>query len=402
MLLLACKNAETPIAATVAEANVVKAEEKVVKNEQWDPVPAADDPTKYLPLVKGKKIALVVNQTSTVKGTHLADFMIDKGVDVSHVFAPEHGFRGEADAGAKIKSGIDAKTGLKIISLYGNNKKPSKSDLEGIETVIFDIQDVGVRFYTYISTLHYVMEACAENNIPLIVLDRPNPNGHYVDGPILKKDFVSFVGLHPVPIVYGMTIGEYAQMINGQGWLKANVQCDLKVIPCKNYSHQSKYDLPIKPSPNLPNRRSILLYPSLCLFEPTTFSIGRGTDLQFQVLGHPNWGAVNHKFIPRPMPGATNPKHNGMRCTGHYFDFDMEILENRREINLSYLELAYQSAGEIGFKFFNNEEFFDKLAGSDDLRTQLRRGFTRQQIRATWQEDLSAFMKVREKYLLYP
>lgn len=402
MLLLACKNADTPKGASssqkVATSEVVT--KPIVENKI--PSPAADHPSQYLPLVKGKKIALVVNQTSTVKGQHLADYMMSQKVDVAHVFAPEHGFRGEADAGAKVKSGVDAATGLRIISLYGKNKKPSAADLEEIETVIFDIQDVGVRFYTYISTLHYVMEACAENNIPLIVLDRPNPNGHYVDGPILKKDFVSFVGLHPVPIVYGMTIGEYAQMINGQGWLKGNIKCDLKVIPLKNYTHQSRYDLPIKPSPNLPNRRSILLYPSLCLFEPTSFSIGRGTDKQFQILGHPQWGSISYAFTPRPMPGAMNPKHNGVECTGHYFDFDMAILENRKELNLSYIEQAYYSSGDAGFSFFTNKEFFDKLAGSDDLRNQLDKGMTRQQIRATWQDDLSAFKQVREKYLLYP
>jgi len=402
LLLLACKNADKPKGASSSQK--VAASEVVTKSsiENKIPSPAADDPSQYLPLVKGKRVALVVNQTSTVKGQHFADYMMAQKVDVAHVFAPEHGFRGEADAGAKVKSGIDATTGLRIVSLYGKNKKPSAADLEGIETVIFDIQDVGVRFYTYISTLHYVMEACAENNIPLIVLDRPNPNGHYVDGPILKKDFVSFVGLHPVPIVYGMTIGEYAQMINGQGWLKGNVKCDLKVIPLKNYTHQSRYDLPIKPSPNLPNRRSILLYPSLCLFEPTSFSIGRGTDKQFQILGHPQWGSISFSFTPKPMPGATNPKHNGVECTGHHFDFDMAILENRKELNLSYIEQAYYSSGDAGFPFFTNKEFFDKLAGSDDLRNQLDKGMTRQQIRATWQDDLNAFKQVREKYLLYP
>ncbi len=404
-ILLACKNGDNinsgKAAILTPVSEVITSNKPVGKNTSQVPAPAADDPSKYIGLLKDKKVALVVNQTSRVKSQHLADYLISQKINVSHVFAPEHGFRGKEDAGTKIDSGIDQKTGLKIISLYGKNKKPSSADLEGLEAVVFDIQDVGVRFYTYISTLHYVMEACAENNIPLILLDRPNPNGHYVDGPLLKKEFVSFVGMHPVPIVYGMTIGEYAQMINGQGWLKESLQCKLTVIPCKNYTHQSRYDLPIKPSPNLPNRRSVLLYPSLCLFEPTTFSIGRGTDTQFQVLGHPEWGSITYSFTPRSMPGATNPKHKDVLCRGHYFDFDMQILENRKEINLSYIEQAYISSMEAGFTFWTNTAFFDKLAGSDALRLQLEKGMTRQQIRATWQEDLNAFLGIRKKYLLY-
>ncbi|HFB99297.1 MAG TPA: DUF1343 domain-containing protein, partial [Phaeodactylibacter sp.] len=242
----------------------------------------------YLPMLKNKSVALLVNQTSMVGKTHLVDTLLKQNINVQKIFAPEHGFRGNADAGEHVKDGKDAKTGIPLVSLYGKNRKPSPAYLEGIDVVVFDVQDVGVRFYTYISTLSYVMEACAENNIDFMVLDRPNPNGHYVDGPVLKKGFESFIGLHHVPVVHGMTVGEYAKMVNGEGWLKNKIKCKLIVIPCKHYTHQTFYELPIKPSPNLPNIRSVYLYPSLGFFEGTQVSVGRGTTKQFQIYGHPD------------------------------------------------------------------------------------------------------------------
>ncbi|MCX6295522.1 MAG: DUF1343 domain-containing protein, partial [Bacteroidetes bacterium] len=271
----------------------------------------ADRTTEYLPLLKGKTVAVVANQSSLIKNTHLVDSLISIGVNVKKVFCPEHGFRGLVDAGENVANVKDPKTGLSIISLYGKNKKPSTADLKDVDIVIFDIQDVGVRFYTYLSTLHYVMEACAENNKQLIVLDRPNPNGYYIDGPVLEDAYKSFLGLHPVPIVYGMTIGEYAQMINGEGWLKAGVKCKLKVIPIVGYTHKDLFELAVRPSPNLPNMSSVYLYPSLGLFEGTIVSVGRGTDLPFQVIGHPTLTKTNYTFTPQPKPGAMEPKYNG-------------------------------------------------------------------------------------------
>ena len=258
---------------------------------------------KYFDLINNKNIALVVNQTSTIGETHLADTLQQLGITIKTIFAPEHGFRGKADAGEKVVDGIDLKTGIPLLSLYGKNKKPKPAQLAGIDVVIFDIQDVGARFYTYISTMHYVMEACAENGVEVLVLDRPNPNGHYVDGPILDPAYQSFVGMHPIPIVHGMTIAEYARMVNGEGWLKAGIQCDLSTIPCENYNHETVYELPIKPSPNLPNNRSIYLYPSLCFFEGTTISVGRGTNTQFQVYGHSDLAIGDYEFTPDQWRG---------------------------------------------------------------------------------------------------
>ena len=276
----------------------------------------AEDVPSYLPLIQAKKVAIVANATSVVKGTHLVDTLLTLGVEVKRVFAPEHGFRGKADAGEHVNDEVDAATGLPIISLYGKNKKPSKEQLTEIQAVVFDIQDVGVRFYTYLSTLHYVMEACAENDIPLIVLDRPNPNGFYIDGPMMESGFESFVGLHPVPLVYGMTIGEYAQMINGEGWLANGASCDLTVVKCQAYDHEILYELPIPPSPNLPNMSSVYLYPSLALFEGTVVSVGRGTDFPFQVVGHPDFEPGPFRFTPAPNEGAKYPKLEGVKCKG--------------------------------------------------------------------------------------
>ena len=346
----------------------------------------------YLPLLKNKKIAVVGNQTSMIANTHLVDSLLSLKVNVVKVFSPEHGFRGKADAGAKIEDETDEKTGLPIISLYGKNKKPTVEQLKGIEFLLFDIQDVGARFYTYISTLHYVMEAAAENNIKVIVLDRPNPNGHYIDGPIREKGFESFVGMHPIPIVHAMTIGEYAQMINGEKWIAR--QCDLTVIEMENYTHDMSYDLPIKPSPNLPNSRSINLYPSLCLFEGTNVSLGRGTEYPFQHFGAP-YLKSNYSFTPKSGEGSKSPTHENKKCFGTDLRFQDNYLE---EINLNWLIESYNNCPEKE-KFFNS--FFDKLAGTDKLRLQIIEAKTAKEIKESWQENLNEFKKIRNKYLLY-
>ena len=346
----------------------------------------------YLPLLKNKKIAVVGNQTSMIANTHLVDSLLSLKVNVVKVFSPEHGFRGKADAGAKIEDETDEKTGLPIISLYRKNKKTTVEKLKGIEVLLFDIQDVGARFYTYISTLHYVMEAAAENNIKVIVLDRPNPNGHYIDGPIREKGFESFVGMHPIPIVHAMTIGEYAQMINGEKWIAR--QCDLTVIEMENYTHDMSYDLPIKPSPNLPNSRSINLYPSLCLFEGTNVSLGRGTEYPFQHFGAP-YLKSNYSFTPKSGEGSKSPPHENKKCYGTDLRFQDNYLE---EINLNWLIESYNNCPEKE-KFFNS--FFDKLAGTDKLRLQIIEAKTVKEIKESWQENLNEFKKIRNKYLLY-
>ena len=346
----------------------------------------------YLPLLKNKKIAVVGNQTSMIANTHLVDSLLSLKVNVVKVFSPEHGFRGKADAGAIIEDETDDKTGLPIISFYRKNKKPTAEQLKGIEFLLFDIQDVGARFYTYISTLHYVMEAAAENNIKVIVLDRPNPNGHYIDGPIREKGFESFVGMHPIPIVHAMTIGEYAQMINGEKWIAR--QCDLTVIEMENYTHDMSYDLPIKPSPNLPNSRSINLYPSLCLFEGTNVSLGRGTEYPFQHFGAP-YLKSNYSFTPKSGEGSKSPTHENKKCFGTDLRFQDNYLE---EINLNWLIESYNNCPEKE-KFFNS--FFDKLAGTDKLRLQIIEAKTVKEIKESWQEGLNEFKKIRNKYLLY-
>ncbi len=362
-------------------------------------VTAADQTPLYLKKLKGKKIAVVANQTSVIKNkkngyTHLVDSLVSSNINIQKVFAPEHGFRGKADAGEEIKDGVDTKTGLPIISLYGKNKKPSKEQLKGINAVVFDIQDVGARFYTYISTLHYVMEACAESGIPVIVLDRPNPNGHYIDGPVLEPEHKSFVGMHPVPVVYGMTIGEYAKMINGEKWLANGIKAKLTVIPLKNYTHQSEYSLPIKPSPNLPNDVSINLYPSLCFFEGTNVSAGRGTDMQFQVYGSPFLSDKNpFSYTPSPNEGAKYPKHAYMICYGE----DLRKTPRLKELDLSWLMKACKE--NTTKNFFN--KFFTKLAGTTMLQSQLEGEVPQADIKRTWKEGLEKFKKVRAKYLLY-
>ncbi len=361
----------------------------------------ASQTATYLPLLKGKSVALLVNQTSTIGETHLADSLISLGVNVKKIFAPEHGFRGKADAGEQVKDGKDTKTGVPLISLYGKKKKPGIAELAGIDIVVFDIQDVGARFYTYISSMSYVMEACAENEVDFMVLDRPNPNGHYVDGPVLKKGFESFVGLHQVPVVHGMTVGEYAKMVNGEGWLKNGIQCNLQVIECENYSHQRVYELPIKPSPNLPNNRSIYLYPSLCFFEGTTVNVGRGTNKQFQVYGHPDYKGGSFSYTPKSMPGAKYPKFKDKECFGYDLStIKKEIILGERQLNLNYL-INYYKTFPKGKEFFLKNKFFDKLAGTDELRMQILSGLDAASIRAGWQKELQSFKQKRKKYLLY-
>lgn len=360
----------------------------------------ADRLSEYLPLLKGKSVAIVANQSSKIKNTHLVDSLLSLNVNIKKIFCPEHGFRGLVDAGEHVKTYKDAKTGLTIISLYGkNNKKPFAEDLKDIDVVVFDIQDVGVRFYTYLSTLHYVMEACAENKKQLIVLDRPNPNGYYIDGPVMENAYKSFLGLHTVPLVYGMTIGEYAQMINGEGWLKAAVKCNLKIIPVFNYEHTDLYELPVRPSPNLPNMPSVYLYPSLGLFEGTIVSVGRGTDLPFQVIGHPNLQKGNYTFTPQSKPGAVEPKYKGQVCNGYNLsDFGYVYMKDTRKLYLFWLIGMYANTPDKT-NFF--DENFNYHAGNAMLQQQIKDGVPEERIRATWQEEIKKFKAIRKKYLLY-
>jgi uncharacterized protein YbbC (DUF1343 family) len=355
----------------------------------------------YLPLLLGKNVGLVVNQTSMIGSAHLVDSLLVLGINVKKIFAPEHGFRGNADAGEKITDSKDPKTGIPIISIYGSKKAPDKTDVDGLDLLIFDIQDVGTRFYTYISTLHYVMVSCADNNIPLLLFDRPNPNGHFVDGPVLNPSYQSFVGMHPIPVVHGMTIGEYAKMIAGEKWMGENKVIDLQVIPCLHYNHSDEYNLPVPPSPNLPNMRSIYLYPSICYFEGTQISLGRGTNLQFQVLGAPLLNTGDFYFTPEPKPGAMTPPQLGKRCRGiDLSGLDIKQLKDKKSIDLSYLIQIYKDYPDKE-SFFLPGLFFDKLAGSAALREMIQAGYTEKQIKETWQPGLIAFKKVREKYLLY-
>ncbi len=361
---------------------------------------AAERPGAYLPLLYGKTVAVVANQTSMVKDEHLVDYLQRSKVNVLKVFAPEHGFRGTASAGETVLDGKDAKSGLPVISLYGSHKKPTTADLQGVQVVLFDIQDVGARFYTYISTMSYVMEACAENNIKMIVLDRPNPHGYYVDGPVLQKGFESFVGMHPVPVIHGMTMGEYAQMVNGEGWLKNQVQCNLEVVRCQDYDHYTEYNLPVKPSPNLPNSEAVALYPSLCFFEGTNVSVGRGTEFPFQVIGAPYFKEGTFEFIPREKEGAKSPKYEGVKCTGFDLrEFARFYMDGLGELYLFWLVEAYRMAPEPS-QFFTG--FFNTLAGTDVLRKQIEAGKSADEIRASWQADLESFKRIRKKYLLYP
>ena len=411
LLMISCAN---------KHSSTVKSDHSIVKNDsvkieitiEEKIIPAADKISTYLPLLKGKKIGIVSNQTSILsvieraevepniigskKVTyHIVDYLHNnKDINVHKVYAPEHGFRGKADAAELIKDGKDIKTGLPIISLYGKNKKPSSEQLNGVDVIIFDIQDLGVRFYTYISTLHYVMEACAEVNIPVIVLDRPNPNGHYIDGPVLEKEHRSFVGMHPVPVVYGMTIGEYALMINGENWLKNGVKCNLTVIELENYTHDSEFSLSVRPSPNIPNDKAVNLYPSLGFFEGTTINAGRGTEFQFQRYGASFFPSNEFTYTPKANFGAKYPKQKGKLCNG----VDLSLEPQLNQLNLNYLIDAFSKTPK-------NEKFFGDTftihAGTKKLQQQIQQGISIEEIKKSWQPDLDAFKKIRNKYLIY-
>ena len=358
----------------------------------------ADQYNKYIPLLKNKNIGIVAHKASRLNiknKIHLVDLLLEKDIQIKTIFAPEHGYDGRSDNGDLLDDSMDESTGLNIISLHGKIKKPLPKHLKNIDLMVFDLQDVGARFYTFISTLHYVMQACAEKNIPILLFDRPNPNGHYVDGPVLNMKFKTFVGMHPVPIVHGMTIGEYALMINGEKWLGDNLKCDLKIIELKNYTHQSKYTLPVRPSPNLPNDQSISLYPSLCLLEPTTISIGRGTEKQFQIYGHPNFPESDFKFTPFPNFGSKEPKWNSNLC----FGVSLEKIKVSNRLDLSWLIDAFNKLpkNQVFFK-----DSFERIAGNDELRKQIMNNTPISEIRKSWEPELSNYKKIRKKYLLYP
>ncbi|MDN3633918.1 DUF1343 domain-containing protein [Neolewinella lacunae] len=366
------------------------------------PLPAAYFPESYLPLLTGQRLALVVNQTSTVANSHLVDTLLAMDQDVRRIFAPEHGFRGSADAGAQISDGRDSRSGLPIKSLYGKTKKPSAADLADIDVIVFDIQDVGARFYTYISTLYYVMEAAARYGKTVVVLDRPNPNGHLIDGPVLDTAFQSFVGIVPIPVAHGLTVGEFAQLVNGEGWLPEGLRVKLSVVKMPDYAHDRIYELPIPPSPNLPNQRSIYLYPSLCFFEGTPVSVGRGTSKQFQVYGHPALPFGDYYFTPTPGPGSQDPPLNGERCRGE--DLTHLSLAQARgtgQLDLDRLINTYRALESAGVTFFSRPDFFDLLAGTDQLRLQILAGQSAAEIRASWQPGLAEYRVLRERYLLY-
>ncbi|HUW92175.1 MAG TPA: DUF1343 domain-containing protein [Bacteroidales bacterium] len=376
---------------SVSRCATEKAEPKVITG--------AERMSEYLPLIQDKTVALVANQTSMVGATHLVDTLRSLGVSIKVIFAPEHGFRDLADDGQTIQSGTEPLTGINIVSLYTSKRKPGPEDLQGVDYVIFDIQDVGTRFYTYLTTMSYVMEACAENKIPMIILDRPNPNGYYFDGTILDMAFSSFVGIHPIPVVHGMTFGEYSSMVNGEGWLANGVKCDVTVVRCLNYSHDTLYQLPIKPSPNLPNMNSVYLYPSVCFSEGTILSCGRGTPFAFQVLGAPKMPDNGFSFIPEPMPGATKPRHNGLVCYGlDLRNATVDGIVPAPGINLEWIIKAYNDYPEKD-KFFNS--YFDILAGGPSLREQIMQGKSPEEIKASWKEGLAEFGKIRAKYLMY-
>lgn len=358
----------------------------------------AERPELYLPSLQGKNVGLVGNQTSIMPQSankHVVDFLLENGVEIKKVFVPEHGFRGTADAGEKVDNSIDQKTGLPIISLYGNNKKPSAEQIKDLDVVIFDLQDVGTRFFTYISTMHYVMEACAEQGKKVIIFDRPNPNGGYIDGPMLKPGFESFVGMHNIPIVHGLSVGELAQMINGEKWLKGGLTVDLEVIPVANWNREMAYSLPVKPSPNLPTDLAIKLYPSTCLFEGTVVSLGRGTYFPFQVYGYPDPKFGSFQFTPVSIDGMSKtPPHQDKVCYG----VDLRNESPDHQFTLSYLLDAYHKSG-MKEKFFNN--YFNTLVGTDELKKQILSGKTEAEIRASWQKGLEEYKAKREKYLIY-
>jgi uncharacterized protein YbbC (DUF1343 family) len=355
----------------------------------------------YLHLIEGRKIGIMANQSSLVGNTHLVDTLLSCGIEIVRLFSPEHGFRGDHDAGAYVQNTVDEKTGIPMISLYGDKKKPDEADMKDIEIMLFDLQDVGVRFYTYISSLTYLMEVCARHDVPLIVLDRPNPNGFYIDGPVLQEGFKSFVGLHPVPVVYGLTIGEYAMMVNGEGWLPAELKCKLHVIALEGYERNMIVQLPVPPSPNLPDWRSVYLYPSLCFFEGTIISVGRGTSTPFQIFGHPDYYPGQFIFTPRSIPGASSrPKLQGQTCYGELLTgYAASYSRNPQRLNLDWLIEAYNILS-IRHEFFNN--YFNTLAGNAELKRQIELGFSAASIRRSWQANLEQYKQLRVKYLIYP
>lgn len=397
-------SAKNEILKQVQNDNSIQKDKKIVVG--------ANRTDQYIHLLRGKRVGIVANQTSVifktiaaglktsnndVSYTHLIDSLLSLNIDIKKVFAPEHGFRGTADAGEMVTDGKDTKTGLPILSLHGKHKKPTNAQLKNLDLMIFDIQDVGVRFYTYISTLHYVMEACAENNISLLILDRPNPNGSYIDGPVLEKEHRSFLGMHPIPLVHGMTIGEYAKAINGEAWLNDNTACKLNIVEIQNYNHDSTYNVPIRPSPNLPNDNSIVLYPSLGLFEGTNINAGRGTEFQFQRYGAPFLDRSHYLFSYTPIAnfGSKSPKHRGEVCYG----VDLSKVRAERRFTLKYIMDAYNNATDQ-LKFFNTSNFTTH-AGTRKLQQQIEAGLSETEIRASWQDDLIAFKKIRSKYLIY-
>lgn len=354
----------------------------------------------YIGMLKGKRIGVVANQSSLVGQVHLVDTLLESGINLVKVFSPEHGFRGDAEAGALINNDTDERTGLPVVSLYGARKKPVPADIEDLDMILFDLQDVGARFYTYISTLTYVMEACAEQGKQLLVLDRPNPNGYYIDGPVLEKEFTSFVGMHPVPVVHGMTMAEYARMVNGEKWLAGAVMCDLQWVTCDGYTHSSRYTLPVRPSPNLPDSVAVALYPSLCFFEGTVVSVGRGTNKPFKVIGHPDFLAGDYSFTPKSIKGVSeNPPQKDKVCYGFDLSSAAPDISDNGGLRLEYLILMYNALNEKT-TFFNS--FFEKLAGTATLRKQIIEGKKSEEIYASWKPGLDAFREVRARYLLYP
>lgn len=363
----------------------------------------ADQLNLLLPKLKGKKTGMCLNHTSLLRnGAHLIDTLVNEGIKIEKIYTPEHGLRGKADAGEKVAHSVDDKTGIPIVSLYGKNKKPSTEQLHGIDVMVFDLQDVGARFYTYISTLHYIMESCAENKIPVIVLDRPNPNGFYVDGPVLDTSLRSFVGMHPIPIVHGMTIGEYAQMINGEGWLKSKNKCDLTIVTCLNYTHKSYYNITTPPSPNLTSMQAIYYYPTTCLLEGTCLSVGRGTSYPFRNIGMPGFKKGKNYFTPQPGAGAKAPVYNGQKCRGLFInDSLVNAFLKKPQIDIDLLKFCYANVAQQS-KFFTEKGSFNILAGTKALRQQLARGLSSTEIRQSWQADLAEFKRTRKKYLLYP
>lgn len=364
--------------------------------------PADTKPGVYLPLLADKRVALIINQTSVVGGKSLLDMLLGQKINVVKIFVPEHGFRGNEDAGAKIENAVDSATGIPVISLYGKHKKPEKEDLADVDIMVYDLQDVGVRFYTYISTLEYCMEACAQNHKKIIVLDRPNPNGFYVDGPVLEKENSSFVGMQQVPIVYGMTAGEYAKMLVGERWFANAADLDLQVVKCINYTHRKKYKLPVAPSPNLRTMAAVYAYPSLCLFEGTVVSVGRGTELPFQQYGCPELeGKFSYSFTPKSGPGAKNPPFENKTCYGALVGATEEEVLNKlnNKLCIKWLQGAYNAYPDKD-KFFTS--FFTKLSGTTKLKEAVKNNETEEQIRKTWKPAIDAFQKIRKKYLLYP